>query len=79
MAIMTLIDVEWTTYVNLLTVQCDCRVIFQWPSNISTVRCPLCGRQELWHSVDPKPEKGPWSRRVMVNKVGPCLPLYPLL
>lgn len=74
---MTLIDVRWTTYVNLLTVQCDCRVIFEWPSNVSVVGCPLCGRRELWHSVDPRPEKGPWSLRVMKHKLAPCRQVEP--
>jgi hypothetical protein len=75
---MKLLDVEWALPVNLLLVHCDCTLLFRWPADISVVRCPLCGRKELWHSVDPKPEKGPWSLRVMENKVALCpLPRSP--
>lgn len=75
---MTLLDVEAAQPVNLLTIQCNCTLLFRWPSNISVVMCPLCGRRELWHSVDPQPEKGPWSLRVMEHKVAACLlPLPP--
>jgi hypothetical protein len=75
---MTLLAVEAASPVNLLLVQCNCSLVFRWPSNISVVHCPLCARRELWHSVDPKPEKGPWSLPVMENKVGSCLPPEPL-
>jgi len=39
------------------------------PSNYSVVVCLVCRKAELWHSVDPKPEEGPWSLPVMHNAV----------
>lgn len=64
---MNIVHVRWSIPVNRLTVICDCGCSIDWPSNVSLVRCPRCGRQELWHDVDPKPQSGPWSEPVMRN------------
>lgn len=53
------------TITQVLAVKCDCGVHFAWPSHVSTAECPGCGRQELWHKVEPRPETGPWSAPVM--------------
>jgi hypothetical protein len=52
--------------VNLLAITCDCGVKFAWLSSVSLAQCPFCGKQELWHDVDPKPSSGPWSERAMI-------------
>ena len=62
---MQLRDVRWASSVNRLTVACDCGAVLDHPSNVSLVVCPMCGRYELWHSVDPRPQEGPWSEPVM--------------
>jgi hypothetical protein len=62
---MRLVDVSWAQPVNRLVVRCDCAMEFIWPSNVSLAQCPVCRRAELWHSVDPRPESGPWSEPVM--------------
>jgi uncharacterized Zn finger protein (UPF0148 family) len=67
---MRLIDVRWNSYVNMLTIACDrCAIVFVWPSNIGLVECPICRQGQLWHSVEPKPNTGPWSEPVMENCV----------
>lgn len=66
---MTLINVYWAWPVNILEVYCDCGQRLLRPSNYSLVECSWCGRRELWHSVEPKPEQGPWSEPVMANHV----------
>jgi hypothetical protein len=67
---MKLVDVMWSTPVNVISVVCDCSAGLIHPARISLVTCPYCGRQELWHAVDPKPASGPWSERVMDNEIG---------
>lgn len=62
---MRLVDARWALPVNRLAVVCDCGVMLDHPSNVSLVTCPACGRAELWHSVDPRPNAGPWSEPVM--------------
>ena len=59
-----------TPQINFLAVSCECGCDFVWPTNVSLARCPQCQKEELWHSVDPKPKKGPWSEPEMEN----CLP-----
>ena len=64
---MTLMDVMWALPVNVISVVCDCGHGFIHPTNYSLARCPRCGRAELWHSVDPAPQSGPWSEPVMTR------------
>lgn len=66
---MILRDALWATPIIILAIECDCGVRFAWPSNVSTAQCPNCGKQELWHDVDPK--GGIWSGPVMENGVLP--------
>jgi len=66
---MLILDMRWALPVNVLTIQCDCKVILEHPSNYSVVVCPICGRKEMWHSVDPKPGQGPWSLPVMNSAI----------
>jgi len=63
---MILRDVAWAEPVNILVVEC-CGARFAWSSRISCVTCPLCGRRELWHDVEPK--GGVWVQPVMENRV----------
>jgi predicted RNA-binding Zn-ribbon protein involved in translation (DUF1610 family) len=66
---MTLLDVYWTPHVNHLRIACDCGATLDHPSRVSLVRCPVCGRAELWHGIEPRPEAGPWSEPVMASAV----------
>ena len=47
---MRVINVTWTPEVNVLTVECDCKNIIYWPTNISLIQCPNCHNKEWWHS-----------------------------
>ena len=67
--LMTLLDVYWTPHVNHLRIACDCGATLDHPSRVSLVRCPVCGRAELWHGIEPRPEAGPWSEPVMASAV----------
>lgn len=60
---MKLVDVYWSSPVNRLKVQCNCGILLDAPSNVSVVKCPLCQKEELWHSVDPA--EGIWNMPVM--------------
>lgn len=64
---MRIVDVYWTDRVNMLKIVCDCGNILTWPCNISTVNCYSCGKEELWHAVDPHPR--PWDKRVMESRL----------
>jgi hypothetical protein len=66
---MQLTEIYWTPYVNLLTLKCECGMTFQAWSRFSIATCPACKKAELWHDVDPKPEKGPWGLPVVQNRV----------
>lgn len=66
---MKLVNVHWNPYVNLLIIHCECGMNFSWWSRFSVVTCPACKKSELWHDVDPKPEKGPWAMPVVQNRV----------
>lgn len=58
---MTVIDVEWTPFLNVLSIKCDCGLTWRMWANVSVIRCPNCGRLERWHGIDPEFETGPWS------------------
>jgi predicted RNA-binding Zn-ribbon protein involved in translation (DUF1610 family) len=58
---MILFDVIWQEDVNWLMIYCNCGIVLKRRSNYSAISCPMCGRVELWHSVQPKPADGPWS------------------
>jgi hypothetical protein len=70
---MTLVDVKWAPFGNVLIVRCDCGGLMSQMARYSVVHCPNCHREELWHSIDPKPKEGPWSLPEM--KI--CLTLKP--
>jgi hypothetical protein len=68
---MHLIDVYWSLPVNRIRVLCDCGRTLDHPTNVSLVVCPQCRRFELWHSIEPRPQSGPWSEPVMQHRVSP--------
>lgn len=42
---MQIVDVKWTSNVNILLIQCDCGHQFGHKSNKWIVWCPICNRQ----------------------------------
>ena len=66
---MKLVDAYWTPVVNRLLVVCDCGQRIDWPSGVSMVECPECGRAELWHGINRVAATSRWRQPVMTNDV----------
>ena len=46
---MVIYNVEWTPFVNMLKVKCDCGKHFSWQTNITLIECIFCGNKEWWY------------------------------
>jgi hypothetical protein len=44
-----IVDVEWTSYVNRLTIVCDCGMEFKHWARFTQAKCPRCGLVNAWH------------------------------